>query len=919
MEKISLPPKAMLDSEGKITVASKDFAIKLGFDLKELVGLEITKFVPESFITFAERAITSGGKITVVGRDGRLHDFDVVRSKDGILLVDFNELPEAIKRSYRGVWDFHYVFLFTSTSGDILTANKTFYDHTGLKPDEVEGRKLWEVFGDAGRRLLEAAIKSEKFDGKVKINEKSFTDFRFRIIEVYGRKIVEIVANPSEKVNGEYEKELYRMIVENSLDTIVTVGEGGYITYVNPAIRSFGYEPEEVIGKQIFDFLAPSCSDEVKKLYWRAYKTGLPQKGEFMIFDKEGNVRYVEVVGSLMRREDGNVAGGVIVVRDTTEKRKIMDELRESRELYKVFFETSPDFVGIIDPEGRIVYANRNFIKTSSLKVEEITGRNAFDFVAEEDKERAITLFKNALRDGQPRRERINVVIGDRKFVFEVSGNVIFDENGKPRYLIIVSRDITKRVELEKRLRESEERYRVLAENSLIGIFVYQDGKIVYVNSVLENLTGYSKEEIYSRGPFIILEKEFIENAKENLNRALKGEMVRVFSRYITKNGEKRWAELLMTPIEYNGKIAVLGNFLDITDRKIAEKKLMESEEMYRTLAENSHTGIFIIQGDKIIYSNEKVFELVGYTSDDFKRFKHPYDIVSPEHRDLVKSRLKARLEGREVPNHYEVKIITKNGEERWLRVIASRITYKGKPAVMVNLADVTDLKEKERKLENLNKLLSVINEINRIVSHEKTDFRLLNGVRKALEKLDVKAAVLLYERSDLIPLTISLEIDESVVEDPEIRNCIVERKTLSKKAGSDFLTCIPLADDQNTFGGILLFSKTPFDEDSLRMLENLASDIAFALRSMRIEKEREAAINIIVDNLNHFEELADKLRNPLAIIKGYLEIRDEMDYDDLIKKIEIEADRIEKILDQLREKELVTYKMKKMMESRKS
>lgn len=103
--------------------------------------------------------------------------------------------------------------------------------------------------------------------------------------------------------------------------------------------------------------------------------------------------------------------------------------------------------------------------------------------------------------------------------------------------------------------------------------------------------------------------------------------------------------------------------------------------------------------------------EILGYTPEEIRELEHPCMVVHPDHRELVISRYKARERGEHVPESYEVKVITKSGEEKWVKVLASRINYKGKPAVMVNIADITDLKRREEILRRMNLLLKVSSE----------------------------------------------------------------------------------------------------------------------------------------------------------------------------------------------------------------
>ncbi|RLG36208.1 MAG: hypothetical protein DRN91_08530 [Candidatus Alkanophagales archaeon] len=141
---------------------------------------------------------------------------------------------------------------------------------------------------------------------------------------------------------------------------------------------------------------------------------------------------------------------------------------------------------------------------------------------------------------------------------------------------------------------------------------------------------------------------------------------------------------------------------------------------MYRTLAESSHTGILILQEGRVVYSNAKLSEMVGYSREELNELD-PFSIVHPDFREMVVSRYRAREAGEDVPEDYEIKAITKDGRERWFNVLSTRISFRGKPAVLVNLADVTDIKESEERLKKLNTILSVINEVGRILTHERS------------------------------------------------------------------------------------------------------------------------------------------------------------------------------------------------------
>jgi PAS domain S-box-containing protein len=150
--------------------------------------------------------------------------------------------------------------------------------------------------------------------------------------------------------------------------------------------------------------------------------------------------------------------------------------------------------------------------------------------------------------------------------------------------------------------------------------------------------------------------------------------------------------------IEYQGKPAAHATFVDITERKQAETKLKESEYLYRTLTENSLTGIYMFREGHYLFANEMYCKMYGYSWDDLKSMD-PLDLIAPECREQISERVKKRLAGEDVLSDYETKIIRKDGTIRDAHLKATRIMYEGKPTVQGNIIDITERKRAEEAL----------------------------------------------------------------------------------------------------------------------------------------------------------------------------------------------------------------------------
>lgn len=586
--------------------------------------------------------------------------------------------------------------------------------------------------------------------------------------------------------------------------------------------------------------------------------------------------------------------------------KEFLEKLEKNATAYKTILDSFPDFIGVVDSEGRLLSVNRSFVEALGVNEEEILGTPIMSFVHPDDFEKAIKLFKDALYGKKIVRGELKVLIGGKEYFLDVSGR--FVEFGNFKFGIVVSKDITEKVKLEKRVREREEFYRKVIDRSISGFMLLEIDKIVFLNKTAEKITKYSAEELEGRSVEILFDPNIVDRVKETIERILCGESLEIITRFLRKDGVERYARVVANLIEKDRGL-ILVSFDDITEKRESEKKLEEREILYRTLVENSHTGIFIIQNNKIVYANDKVYEILQYSQEELSKLPHPYEIISPEFRDLTKQRYWAREKGLEVPESYEIKVRTKEGDEKWLKVLAKRIKYRGKPAVIVNIADITKIKEDEEFLRRMNDLLRVASEIKGSLLHETSEFRILSNLKNSFEKLNAEVGIYLAENG-FEPLSEPLKILDSESLNVKVN---LDRVFQEFRNGMWF-TFIPIYRDK-LHSLVVIARNNSFTEEELRIISTISQDVSMRFRFLKVEKEREMALKMIMENLEQFEELADKLRNPLAVIKGYLEIRNEVSEEEFIKKITEHVHKIEEILDKLRYQELATYEMKKFLE----
>jgi len=234
-------------------------------------------------------------------------------------------------------------------------------------------------------------------------------------------------------------------------------------------------------------------------------------------------------------------------------------------------------------------------------------------------------------------------------------------------------------------LHESEERYRRLLEISFDAITIHQAGKLVAINDSGARLYGAaSPEELIGTPILDFIHPEYLEavQARMRQTRGEGKEVPLIEEKSLRLDKTSIDVEVAAVPISYQGQPAIQAVVRNISRRKRAEEALRESETKFRTLAETTTAAIFIYQGVQFRYVNPAAEAIASYTQAELLEM-NLLDVIHPDFRQMTNDRRVARLRGEPVPSPYEVKILTKDGQERWLELSAGLIEFEGEPAVV--------------------------------------------------------------------------------------------------------------------------------------------------------------------------------------------------------------------------------------------
>ncbi len=245
-------------------------------------------------------------------------------------------------------------------------------------------------------------------------------------------------------------------------------------------------------------------------------------------------------------------------------------------------------------------------------------------------------------------------------------------------------------------------------------IITYIDSDYVYhlVNQKFLDVNQLTlKDVIGKKVPEVMGEELFTKTMKPYVDECLSGKANEYEMKRSYPGIGDRWLKVSYFPvINAEGHVTnLIAHIKDITQIKKAQQKLQEIEELYRTLAENSHDAVYIYRNNKLLFVNDTFCNLLGYTKEELLSID-PWNLVHPEMLEQLRDYSQKRLAGEKVPSSYEIKALKKDGTTIYLEVTISLILYKGKAAIFVSGRDITHYKSIENDLRDRIYQLDILN-----------------------------------------------------------------------------------------------------------------------------------------------------------------------------------------------------------------
>ena len=302
----------------------------------------------------------------------------------------------------------------------------------------------------------------------------------------------------------------------------------------------------------------------------------------------------------------------------------------------------------------------------------------------------------------------------------------------------------------EQALKDSENKFRLISEQSLVGIQFIQDGLVKYANHAYCDMTGFSIDEIMNWKPYEHLklvhpdDREFVIKNGQIRQSATSDATSQYEFRGVTKNGEAKWIELYATTFLYQEKKATLVMYIDITERKKAQQALQESEERFRLLSAAAFDGIIIHQGGILIRANDQYYKMFGYEAKELRGKQVLPLTIAPEALETAHNKIAAGSMG-----PYKATGLRKDGTRFPIEVRARDWEHEGRQVRVAAIMDMTEPKRAEEMLQYYNRRLQILHQIDRDILIARSPKEIVNAVLQHIRGLVPcwMASVALYER----------------------------------------------------------------------------------------------------------------------------------------------------------------------------
>ncbi|MBV5282668.1 MAG: PAS domain S-box protein [Paludibacter sp.] len=547
-------------------------------------------------------------------------------------------------------------------------------------------------------------------------------ELRVSELELENQCLLQTIEQQKQKKTTLRKNETFLQSIIKTIPDLIWLKDvaGSYMACNSIFERFFGAKEADIIGKTDYDYLDKELADFFRNRDKIAMNAGIPTiNEEWITFADDGHKVFLETIKTPMYDADKKLIGVLGIGRDITLRKEAETKLHEQEVQYHNLANSGLALIWTSGTDKLCNYFNQTWLNFTGSTLEQEIGNGWTESVYPEDLDQCIDTYITAFekQEAFQMEYRLRHHSGEYRWILDM-GTPNYNKDGEFIGYIGNCFDIDERKLIENALKASEEKFKNVFDNSIIGKSITTLDNQLHVNAAFRKIIGYSEVELKSKSWQDITFQEDIQHNAELLKKILSGEInsARFEKRFIHKNGSLVWVDLSTTLLrdDNNTPLFYITEIIDITERKNAQFALQDSNERLSLILENSPIAIWDwdLETDKW-FATQKYYSMLGYEPESGYPDRSVWlSRIHPDDRKQVQIKIENVLERTGEAYAYDARMLHADGTYRWHSVIGQVVERNpdGKTKRMLGVrVDINERKYIEEKLRESEGKLSAL------------------------------------------------------------------------------------------------------------------------------------------------------------------------------------------------------------------